>query len=421
MGSIREVLRGNLLVFTVGDVLRQLSMFITFPFLSLYVQALGGGVVEIGLVNGLRPLSSFFLYPVAGYVSDRFSRVRVVWVMGVVSGVLWLLFAYAPDWRWLAVGNLLMGLMAFYFPAANSLMAESIPRGRRGLGYGVWQAVPMAVGVVAPLAGGALIGAWGVERAMRFLFRLTCVVNLGIAAMNRAFLRDEGGGKAGGVGGGLVGVLVESYRASLEVLRGLPRGLRGFAFMLVLGFFFNSMVSGFWVVHFVGVRGFSEVEWGRVLMAASALNVALLLPAGAVVDRVGAARALTAALAASAVPVALFPFQRRLAAITLLLLWVSVANSFLMAGAPAYMAGATSPERRGTVMSALGQGMLLVNLRGGGAGGPGMGALLTLPSVLGSVVGGFFYGWRPESLWVLYGVALAVSAWVGYRSLDRGV
>jgi len=41
--------------------------------------------------------------------------------------------------------------------------------------------------------------------------------------------------------------------------------------------------------------------------------------------------------------------------------------------------------------------------------------------VLGSVVGGFFYGWRPESLWVLYGVALAVSAWVGYRSLDRGV
>ncbi len=35
MQSLKEVMRGNLLVFTIGDVLRQLSMFITFPFFSL--------------------------------------------------------------------------------------------------------------------------------------------------------------------------------------------------------------------------------------------------------------------------------------------------------------------------------------------------------------------------------------------------
>jgi hypothetical protein len=35
--AFREVLRGNLLIFTIGDALRHLSMFITFPYFSLYI------------------------------------------------------------------------------------------------------------------------------------------------------------------------------------------------------------------------------------------------------------------------------------------------------------------------------------------------------------------------------------------------
>jgi MFS family permease len=82
MQSIRDVMKGNLLVFTIGDVLRQFSMFITFPYFSLYVQALGGSMVDIGIVNSLRPFTGLFLYPVAGYISDRYSKVKIIYYTG---------------------------------------------------------------------------------------------------------------------------------------------------------------------------------------------------------------------------------------------------------------------------------------------------------------------------------------------------
>ena len=147
MASIREVMRGNLLIFTMGDVMRQLSMFITVPYFSLYVQALGGSVVDIGIVNSLRPLVAFFIYPIAGYLSDRISRVRIISTTILGGSMIYVIFIFAQDWRWLAIGNLLFGVMTFYFPAANSLMAESLPQDKRALGYSLWQAIPLAAGI----------------------------------------------------------------------------------------------------------------------------------------------------------------------------------------------------------------------------------------------------------------------------------
>ena len=37
-----EVLKGNVLIMVVAGVIRQLSLFTTFPYFSLYVKALGG-------------------------------------------------------------------------------------------------------------------------------------------------------------------------------------------------------------------------------------------------------------------------------------------------------------------------------------------------------------------------------------------
>jgi len=70
--------------------------------------------------------------------------------------------------------------------------------------------------------------------------------------------------------------------------------------------------------------------------------------------------------------------------------WFDFKDCFLSSGAPAFMAHSVSTDKRGRVMAALGQGMLFVNTRGG-SGGPGMGAVLAIPSVLGSILGGFVY------------------------------
>ena len=348
MRSIREVMRGNLLIFTIGDSLRQLSMFITFPFFSLYVQALGGSMVEIGIVNSLRPLTALFAYP--------------------------------------------------------------IPPDKRGLAYSLWWAIPSAVGIMSPYIGGYLTTRYGVVPAMRFLYVLTFVVSITNGTMNLKFMKEPPREEREERNPGVLRMLVDSYRDMLAVLAWLPRGLKAFAVMLVLGFFFNNMMASYWVIYSVEALGMTKLQWGTVLLIAAVVNVVLLLPAGMIVDRIGTKRTLTVALAAAAIPLLLFPFSRGFWDVTLIFVALTTANSVLTSGAPALMAQMVPSEMRGRVMAALGQGMLVINLRGSAGGGPGMGAVLAIPSILGAVVGGYVYEYSPTLPWLLMGAAMLLSA-----------
>jgi len=89
---------------------------------------------------------------------------------------------------------------------------------------------------------------------------------------------------------------------------------------------------------------------------------------------------------------------------------MTVANTFLISGAPTFMAHSVPSDKRGRVMAALGQGMLVINTRGGGGGGPGMGAILTIPSILGSIIGGFIYSFDATLPWVLLAIFLLFNA-----------
>jgi len=408
--SIREVMRGNLLIFTIGDTLRQLSMFITFPFFSLYVQELGGSMVDIGVVNSLRPLMALFAYPIAGYLASRHSRVKVIAATIYLTAPFYLLYVFARDWRTIALGNLLLGLMTFYFPASNSLMADSIPPDKRGLAYSLWWAIPSVAGILSPYIGGYLTTMYGVVPAMRFLYILTVVVAIINGTLSLRFLKEpprEGGGEGSP---GVLRMLADSYKDLLAVLAWLPTGLKAFASMLALSFFFNNMMTSYWVVYSVEALGLTKLQWGTVLLIAAVVNVVLLLPAGMIVDRMGTKRTITVALAAAAVPLLLFPFSRGFWDVTLIFVAMTLANSVLTSGAPALMAQMVPSQMRGRVMAALGQGMLIINIRGSGGGGPGMGAVLTIPSILGSMAGGYVYEYNPMLPWLLMGAAMLLSA-----------
>lgn len=412
-------MRGNLLVFTMGDLLRQFSMFITFPYFSLYVAALGGNMIDIGIVNGLRPLLGLFIYPIAGYISDRYSRVKIASITVFIGAILWGSLGLAPDWRWVALGNFLLGTLTFYFPAANSLMADSLPPDKRGLGFSLWLVIPRAAGIFSPFIGGYLITVWGVETAMRVLFALTFVISTLIAVMNYKYLSEPERLTVQEDKRTLSQVIVESYRDIFDIIKGFPSNLRAYALMLALGFMFNNMVSSYWVIYAIDVMGLTELNWGIVLLVSSLVNVILLVPGGMLVDRVGATRVMKISLTVAAIPTILFPVFHELNMLIIIIAVISIANSFLMSAAPSYMAQAVPTERRGRVMSAIGQGMLFVNLMGGGGGGPGMGALLTIPSIIGAVLGGFIYNYNPTHLWTFLGASMLINAVICHLYLGK--
>ncbi len=127
-----------------------------------------------------------------------------------------------------------------------------------------------------------------------------------------------------------------------------------------------------------------------------------------IIDRFDVRRVLSIALALSAAPVFLFPLSRGFTGTVLLFVAMTVANTFLTSGAPTFMAHSVPRDKRGRVMAALGQGMLLIDTRGI-SGGPGMGTILTIPSILGSIVGGFVYSHDPTLPWLLLTTSLLFS------------
>ena len=60
-------------------------------------------------------------------------------------------------------------------------------------------------------------------------------------------------------------------------------------------------------------------------------------------------------------------------------------------------------------MSAIGRGVIMVTGPGVGGGGPGMGFVLTIPIIIGSLVGGFIYITNPLYAWFLLTGALIIS------------
>ncbi len=103
-GSIRSLMRGNILVLTVSRVIWSMSNSIVYPYLSLYILELGGSTPVIGLVNALGGLAGLFLYPVGGYIADKSGRARLVGLATFLTASSFLLFIFAPSWQWLAVG-----------------------------------------------------------------------------------------------------------------------------------------------------------------------------------------------------------------------------------------------------------------------------------------------------------------------------
>ncbi len=132
--SSLDFMRGNILVLTMTGILGMFTRGMAFPYASLFILSLGGRPSHIGLINSLSPLVGLLAFPVAGYLADRTGRVRLIGYVGCFSGAVFLLYAFAPSWHFLALGALLRGLAVIQFPASSALIADSLAPQNRGKG-----------------------------------------------------------------------------------------------------------------------------------------------------------------------------------------------------------------------------------------------------------------------------------------------
>ena len=140
-------------------------------FLPVYMMALGGGAISIGILSGLdNLLSALYSFP-GGYLSDRIGTKRALLVFNLVAIAGFLIVILVPAWQAVIVGSVLfISWSSVSLPATMGLISRVLPAGKRTMGvsmHSLVNRIPMALG---PVLGGFCIVAWGEADGVRWAF-----------------------------------------------------------------------------------------------------------------------------------------------------------------------------------------------------------------------------------------------------------
>jgi len=403
-------MRGNVLVLTMTQAAQSFLFQMAMPFLSLYILALHGSDPVVGLVFSLGPLAGVFVYPIAGYLADNIDRVKLIGITGIFASLTNLFYVFAQHWSILALGYFLGGLMIFHTPAMSALLADSLSREQRGVGFATVWAIPGAIGILSPYIAGVLIGLYGIRTTMKYIYAFIVAVGIITSLIQIRFLRETTKTKSKISIHSIPSVVKKSYTDLWETIKWMPKSIRSIASVLVLSFFFNSIVAPFWVIYSKFRIGLGEDQWGLVLLMSSVLSVALTIPAGAIIDRFGKRNSLIVGLATLLLPVFFFVYSNTFEEVLLIYVIISIINSFLIPACSALIADIVPRRWRGRVMALVGRGVLHIWSGGyywGGASGTGF--LLSIPMIAGSFMGGYIYSFNPIYPWFLLSASIISS------------
>lgn len=160
-------------------------------FLPIYMMALGGGALSIGLLNAMdNLLSALYSFP-GGYLSDRIGGKRALVVFNLVAMAGFAIVILVPTWQAVLMGAVLfISWSAISLPATMSLMYEVLPNNKRTMGvtmHSLVRRIPMAMG---PILGGVCIGMWGERDGVRIAF-LAAFVLAGVALILQQILIED--------------------------------------------------------------------------------------------------------------------------------------------------------------------------------------------------------------------------------------
>ena len=160
-------------------------------FLPLYLIALGGTTLSVGLLNGMdNLLSALYSFP-GGYISDRFGYKKALLLFNLIAMSGYAIVIIFPYWQAVLIGAVFfISWTAISLPATMDMVAKSLPMNKRTMGVSIHSLVrriPMALG---PVIGGALIGIYGQIQGMRIAF-VAALVMAGISLLLQQLMIEE--------------------------------------------------------------------------------------------------------------------------------------------------------------------------------------------------------------------------------------
>ncbi len=259
------------LIFFVFVLLHQADKLLIGPLTTPIMEAFHINEAQMGAVSSLAIIVAAVLYPLWGYLYDRYARARLLALASFIWGSTTWLSALAPSYPTFLVTRASTGIDDSSYPGMYSLLSDYFGPKMRGKVYGLLQvAQPFGfmLGIVLATMLGSTMG-W------RSVFYITGSAGILVALLILVGVREPRRGQSEPELAGLEDIAV--HRIDKQAALGLLRN-RTYLLLAAQGFFgvFPWQVLTFWFFRYLEVEREYTSEGAMVTM----LVVIVMLAAG---------------------------------------------------------------------------------------------------------------------------------------------
>ncbi len=316
-------------------------------YYPLYVIDLGGNEAIIGLIGFIGFLCIAAVQFPGGYLADRYGRKWLVSTMTFGVALSYVFYALAPSWEFIMLGVMLQNLCLIYQPALLSMISDSLPPEKRGMGISITQLIASVATTPGPAVAALLNKLYGDVPGMRVSYGIVVALFL-VAAVLRSNLKETIRDPPKISARDILKVYPDSLRESFKVWKIVPRSTFYLFLSFLLGGFSIAMIQTFTVVYAVEDLGLSRIEWSLILMVLFVAMIALSIPIGKLVDKAGRKIPLLLSYLFMIPSILLFVYGD-LFRLTISLVLMGIVQLMMFSSYSALMADLVPKEQRGKV------------------------------------------------------------------------
>jgi MFS family permease len=242
-------------------------------FLPKYLEALGASTGVIGLFGTAEDFfDAIYQYP-GGWMADRLGRRRAFLTFVALASAGYIVYLVSPSWPFVFLGlGLVMAWQSMASPGIFALIGDALPRERRAMGFTLQSILKRVPIVIAPVAGGVLIGSLGVVNGIHVALLIT--LGLGLATMilvSRISITVKASQTTG-----IIGVWQTFHTALKRLLISdvIIRTCEGMTGVLT-------------ILYVTNVQHFTIKQYGTLVAIQMITSILVYIPAGKIADRVG--------------------------------------------------------------------------------------------------------------------------------------
>jgi MFS family permease len=267
-------LKKNMVVLLAMVVLVGMGEKMAERFLPIYLMALGGGTLSVGLLNGMdNLLSSLYSFP-GGYASDRLGYKKALVLFNLIAMTGYLIVILFPYWQAVIVGAVFfLSWTAISLPATMSMVSQVLPRQKRTMGvslHSLVRRIPMALG---PVVGGVLITQLGEKDGIRLAFMVALILGGVSLMLQQVVIEDEKGAAR------------RPEARPWRVLKLMSPALRNLLLSDILVRFCEQIPYAFVVIWCVKHVGISPVQFGLLTAVEMVTAMLIYIPVAYLADR----------------------------------------------------------------------------------------------------------------------------------------